>query len=111
MRERVFALRLAREFGRPDWRRMLDEISATEYSDWTDHFSKVPFTPQLIDAEFAALQKTVFQTMFGGDTKLTDFMLLTDIESDDSEMSDEAIQLASEGISGGVRYEPPNSRS
>ncbi|MCB6144328.1 phage tail assembly protein T [Providencia rettgeri] len=97
----MFALRLAREFGRPDWRRMLDEISATEYSDWTDHFSKVPFTPQLIDTEFAALQKTVFQTMFGGDTELTDFMLLTDVEASDTEMSDETLQTIGEGIVGG----------
>lgn len=107
----MFALRLAREFGRPDWRRMLDEISATEYSDWTDHFSKVPFTPQLIDAEFAALQQTVFQTMFGGDTELTDFMLLTDVEASDTEMSDETLQTIGEGIVGGVRYEQPNSGS
>ncbi|EOW0442102.1 phage tail assembly protein T [Providencia rettgeri] len=107
----MFALRLAREFGRPDWRRMLDEISASEYSDWTDHFSKVPFTPQLIDAEFAALQQTVFQTMFGGDKELTDFMLLTDVEASDTEMSDETLQTIGEGIVGGVRYEQPNSGS
>ncbi|EJD6043694.1 phage tail assembly protein T [Providencia rettgeri] len=104
-------MRLAREFGRPDWRRMLSEMSASEFSDWVAHFSKTPFMPQLVDIEFAALHTSLYMAMGGTKTELTDFMLLTDVEADEGGMSDEAIQLASEGISGGVRYEQPNSGS
>ncbi|EAQ4227527.1 phage tail assembly protein T, partial [Salmonella enterica] len=30
-----FAMQLAREFGRGDWRRMLSEMSATELGAWS----------------------------------------------------------------------------
>ena len=104
-------MRLAREFGRPDWRRMLSEMSATEYNDWVDHFSRTPFMPQLIDIEFAALHGSVYSAMCGAKTEITDFTLLTDIEPNEEDMSDEAIQSVSEGIMGGVRYEQPNRGS
>ncbi|MEQ5184058.1 phage tail assembly protein T [Providencia alcalifaciens] len=90
---------------------MLSEMSASEFNDWIAHFSKTPFTPQLIDIEFAALHTSIHMAMSGAQTELTDFMLLTYAEECELEMSDEAIQLASEGISGGVRYEQPDSRS
>ncbi|MHA0534517.1 phage tail assembly protein T, partial [Escherichia coli] len=32
--ELTFALKLAREMGRPDWRAMLAGMSSTEYADW-----------------------------------------------------------------------------
>lgn len=104
-------MRLAHEFGRPDWRRMLSEISASEFNDWINHFDKTPFTPQLIDIEFAALHTSIYSAMCGAKTEITDFMLLTDIETNDEEMSDEMIQSVGEGIPGGQRYEQPNSGS
>ncbi|EFG4684135.1 hypothetical protein BM817_004010 [Escherichia coli] len=33
-----FVMRLAREFRRADWRRMLSEMSATELGEWGDYF-------------------------------------------------------------------------
>lgn len=85
---------------------MLSEVSASEFNDWIEHFSKTPFTPQLIDTEFAALQRTIVTSMCGADVEMTDFMLLTDIDFDDNEMSDEVIQLVGSAIPGGLRYEP-----
>lgn len=104
-------MRLAHEFGRPDWRRMLSEISASEFNDWINHFDKTPFTPQLIDIEFAALHTSIYSAMCGAKAEITDFMLLTDIEPNDEEMSDEMIQTVGEGIAGGQRYEQPNRGS
>lgn len=90
---------------------MLSEISASEFNDWIEHFDKTPFTPQLIDIEFAALQATISSAFCGAETKMTDFMLLTDIESSCDEMTDEMLQSVGESMPGGVRYEQPNSRS
>ncbi|MGG4662931.1 phage tail assembly protein T [Providencia vermicola] len=104
-------MRLAREFSRPDWRRMLSEMSASEFNDWIDHFEKIPFTPQLIDIEFAVLNTSIYSAMCGAKTELTDFMLLTDIETSEDEMTDEMLQSVGESMPGGVRYEQPNSGS
>ncbi|WP_437438623.1 phage tail assembly protein T, partial [Salmonella enterica] len=49
-------MRLAREFRRPDWRRMLAEMSATELGEWAEHFGKNSFSDMLLDAEFATLK-------------------------------------------------------
>ncbi|EJM7287281.1 phage tail assembly protein T, partial [Escherichia coli] len=37
-----FALRLAREMGRPDWRAMLAGMTSTEYADWR-HFYRTHY--------------------------------------------------------------------
>ncbi|MEI9716157.1 phage tail assembly protein T [Moellerella wisconsensis] len=102
-------LRLAREFKRPDWRRMLSEMSASEFNDWIVHFDKTPFTPQLMDIEFAALHTSIYSAMCGAKTDIADFMLLTDVTASDDDMSDELIQSISESIPGGLRYEQANS--
>lgn len=102
-------LRLAREFKRPDWRRMLSEMSASEFNDWIVHFDKAPFTPQLMDIEFAALHTSIYSAMCGAKTDIADFMLLTDVTVSDDDMSDELIQSISESIPGGLRYEQANS--
>lgn len=67
--------------------------------------------PQLIDIEFAALHSSIHMAMGGAQIELTDFMLLADTDASEQEMSDESIQLACEGISGGVRYEQPDCGS
>ncbi|EPW4333714.1 phage tail assembly protein T, partial [Escherichia coli] len=38
-----FVMRLAREFRRGDWRRMLSEMSATELGEWGDYFRRQSF--------------------------------------------------------------------
>lgn len=55
-------MRLAREFRRPDWRRMLAEMSATELGEWAEHFGKNSFSDMLLDAEFATLTTEQIQT-------------------------------------------------
>nr|WP_286206216.1 phage tail assembly protein T [Escherichia coli] len=42
--ELSFALKLAREMGRPDWRAMLAGMSSTEYADWHRFYSKRKLT-------------------------------------------------------------------
>lgn len=38
---------MARQFRRPDWRRMLSEISAVDYIDWYRHFGRYPVDYQI----------------------------------------------------------------
>ncbi|MEH4454590.1 phage tail assembly protein T, partial [Escherichia coli] len=47
--ELSFALKLAREMGRPDWRAMLAEMSSTEYADWHRFYSTHYFHDVLLD--------------------------------------------------------------
>lgn len=35
-------MKLGRQFRRPDWRRMLSEISSVEYIEWCRHFGRFP---------------------------------------------------------------------
>uniref|UniRef100_UPI00237BFBE0 phage tail assembly protein T n=1 Tax=Escherichia sp. MOD1-EC2449 TaxID=2093859 RepID=UPI00237BFBE0 len=47
--ELSFALKLAREMGRPDWRAMLAGMSSTEYADWHRFYSTHYFHDVLLD--------------------------------------------------------------
>ncbi len=50
-------MRLAREFRRADWRRMLSEMSATELGEWGDYFRMQSFSDVWMDAQFASLKR------------------------------------------------------
>ncbi|HAT1512351.1 TPA: phage tail assembly protein T [Morganella morganii] len=99
-------MRLAHEFKRADWRRMLADMTATELGDWYAYFGVTPFTHQLIDLEFAALSNTVVSLVGGSkDLSLNDFLLLKHSE-EAADTDDSLLMTAGEGIAGGVRYEP-----
>ncbi|BDO51130.1 hypothetical protein TUM1881_37040 [Escherichia coli] len=51
--ELSFALKLAREMGRPDWRAMLAGMSSTEYADWHRFYSTHYFHDVLLDMHFS----------------------------------------------------------
>ncbi|MBB0223196.1 phage tail assembly protein T, partial [Escherichia coli] len=51
-----FVMRLAREYRRADWRRMLSEMSATELGEWGDYFRMQSFSDVWMDAQFASLK-------------------------------------------------------
>ncbi|ECG0614181.1 phage tail assembly protein T [Salmonella enterica] len=72
-----FVRQLAREFRRPDWRRMLDEMSSTELSEWADFFRENSFSDALLDAEFSTLKAQVFMLVTGREIDAADFSLLT----------------------------------
>ncbi|HAL6644791.1 phage tail assembly protein T [Escherichia coli] len=57
--ELSFALKLAREMGRPDWRAMLAGMSSTEYVDWHRFYSTHYFHDVLLDMHFSGLTYTV----------------------------------------------------
>jgi phage tail assembly protein T len=46
-RSRRFAMRLAREFGRPDWRAMLSEMSSSEWFEWIEYYQDHCFSDDL----------------------------------------------------------------
>ncbi|WP_370603714.1 phage tail assembly protein T [Citrobacter braakii] len=98
-------MQLAREFRRPDWRRMLSEMSATELDEWADHFSLNSFSDALLDAEFATLKALVTGLVTGAAQDADDFRLLSASESVPEKTDDELMRLG-EGITGGVRYGP-----
>lgn len=83
-------------------------MSATEFSGWVKHFSSVPFSDQLLDAEFSTM-KALIASMFTGNGEISaaDFSLLR-LTDDDVDMSDDELMLAGEGLYGGVRYDPAN---
>lgn len=98
-------MQLAREFRRPDWRRMLSEMSATELGEWAVHFSLNSFSDALIDAEFATLKALVAGLVTGRHQDASDFSLLSESDTVREKTDDELMSLG-EGITGGVRYGP-----
>lgn len=98
-------MHLAREFRRPDWRRMLSEMSASELGEWAEHFSLNSFSDVLLDAEFATLKALVTGLVTGAAQDADDFRLLSASEPVPEKTDDELMRLG-EGITGGVRYGP-----
>ena len=86
---------LAHEFRRPDWRRMLSEMTSSELADWQRYFATVPFSHRLLDAEFAALSSTMVALATGEcGLNAEDFSLLSgsgtgDLMTDDMLMGGE----------------------
>ncbi|GCH42788.1 phage minor tail protein [Escherichia coli] len=62
--ELSFALKLAREMGRPDWRAMLAGMSSTEYADWHRFYSTHYFHDVLLDMDVASVP-SVRKVRFG----------------------------------------------
>ncbi|EAB2795492.1 phage tail assembly protein T [Salmonella enterica] len=98
-------MQLAREFRRPDWRRMLSEMSASELGEWAAHFTENSFSDALLDAEFATLKALVTGLVTGAVQDADDFRLLSASEPVPEKTDDELMRLG-EGITGGVRYGP-----
>ncbi len=70
-------MRLAREFRRADWRRMLSEMSATELGEWGDYFRMQSFSDVWMDAQFASLKALIVRMVSGSsDAAVADFSLL-----------------------------------
>ena len=110
--ELSFALKLAREMGRPDWRAMLAGMSSTEYADWHRFYSTHYFHDVLLDMHFSGLTYTVLSLFFSDpDMHPLDFSLLnrrevipTSPDVADMTEDDAMLMTVSEGIAGGVRY-------
>ncbi|MDO6406256.1 phage tail assembly protein T [Pantoea phytobeneficialis] len=98
-------MRLAREFGRPDWRAMLSGMTSTELREWSQFYRDHYFNDHLLDAHFASLSHLVISLMCKNDMTPASFSLLHP-DKKDVEPSDEQLMLLAEGISGGVRYGP-----
>lgn len=86
-------MRLAREFRRPDWRRMLAEMSATERGEWAEHFGKNGFSDLLLDAEFATLKSLLTGLVTGTHHDAEMFSLITDPESLHEKTDDELMKI------------------
>ena len=72
-----FVMRLAREFRRADWRRMLSEMSATELGEWGDYFRMQSFSDVWMDAQFASLKALIVRMVSGSsDAAVADFSLV-----------------------------------
>lgn len=80
-------MRLAREFRRPDWRRILAEMSATELGEWANSFSDM-----LLDAEFATLKSLMTGLVTGTHHDAEMFSLITDPESLHEKTDDELMK-------------------
>ncbi|HIB1592652.1 TPA: phage tail assembly protein T [Salmonella enterica subsp. enterica serovar Muenchen] len=99
-----FVRQLAREFRRPDWRRMLSEMSSTELSEWAAFFRENSFSDALLDAEFATLKALITRLVTGSTVAAEDFRLITPPPEPARDESD--LIEAATGILGGVRFEP-----
>ncbi len=100
--ELSFALKLAREMGRPDWRAMLAGMSSTEYADWHRFYSTHYFHDVLLDMHFSGLTYTVL-SLFFSDPEMhpLDFSLLNRREADEEPEDDVLMQKAA-GLAGGI---------
>lgn len=98
-------MRMAREFRRPDWRRMLSELSSSEFSDWFTFYREHYFSDLLLDAEFATLKFTMV-SLVGGHSGVSprDFCLLSPESQDVDDKTDDELMAIGEGILGGRRY-------
>ncbi|ELR0534545.1 phage tail assembly protein T [Escherichia coli] len=102
-----FVMRLAREFRRPDWRRMLSEMSATELGEWGDYFMTQSFSDVWVDAQFSTLKSLMVQMVSGERLPPGEFSLVPDEgEAEISERTGDELMHLGEGISGGMRFEP-----
>lgn len=99
-------MKLAREFGRPDWRRMLADMSSSALSEWSEFYRDEYFRCDLIDTHFSRLSHLIMGMMYK-DHGLSpaDFSLLTPAPPTPDPDSETLMSLA-EGISGGKRYGP-----
>lgn len=88
---------------------MLAQMSCTELSEWEQFYADEYFATDLIDAHFSCLSHHITNIVCK-DHGLTpaDFSLLNPQTrpEPDTETSDEAMMLAAEGITGGIRYGP-----
>ncbi|EFN9698285.1 phage tail assembly protein T [Escherichia coli] len=92
-----FVMRLAREFRRADWRRMLSEMSATELGEWGDYFRMQSFSDVWMDAQFASLKALIVRMVSGSsDAAVADFSLLPE-ENGIPERTDEELMHLGEG--------------
>ena len=100
-----FVMRLAREFRRADWRRMLSEMSATELGEWGDYFRMQSFSDVWMDAQFASLKALIVRMVSGSSDAAVLISAFTGRERDTGANGRRLMHLG-EGISGGVRYGP-----
>ncbi|MFV9412260.1 phage tail assembly protein T [Klebsiella oxytoca] len=102
-------MKLARDFGRADWRTMLAEMSSREWMEWGEFYQEHHFMDELIDTHFASLSHLAI-CMFTDPDKhnlsITDFSLLGMRTDVDNVVSDEQLMSIAESIPGGVRYVP-----
>lgn len=99
-------MKLAREFGKPNWRAMLSAMSSSELAEWGVFYREQYFSCDLIDNHFARLNHLVIDMMCK-DHGMTpaDFSLLNP-EKTTPEQDDETLMHLAEGIPGGTRYGP-----
>lgn len=99
-------MRLAREFGRPDWRGMLAGMSSSEYGDWVIYYRTHYFQDVLLDAEFSALSAMIANLACRSDefTPQSFSLLSPDDDEQQAEMSDTDMMLTASGMGGSVRY-------
>ncbi len=106
-------MKLAREFGRPDWRAMLAGMSSTEYGDWKIFYQDNFFHDAQLDAHFSSLLYTI-STMFFANPELSpdSFSIFSPVSESVAvdEPNDDTLMEKAAGISGGVRYGPDDSR-
>ncbi|HAY0219008.1 TPA: phage tail assembly protein T [Escherichia coli] len=101
----LFVMRLAREFRRPDWRRMLAGMSASELGEWGNYFCTQSFSDVWLDAQFSTLKALVVQMVSGKRVTADTFSLIpTDTVS--PRRTDDELMSLGEGIAGGMRFEP-----
>lgn len=102
--ELSFALKLAREMGRFDWRAMLAGMLFMEYADWHRFYSIYYFYDVLLDMHFFGLMYIVLSLFFSDlDMHSLDFSLLNRREADE-ELEDDVLMQKAAGLAGGVRF-------
>ncbi|HBM3233447.1 phage tail assembly protein T [Klebsiella michiganensis] len=102
-------MRLAREFGRPDWRAMLSEMSSSEWFEWIEYYQDNCFSYDLLDSHFANLSYLAVSLFTDPDKhgiSALDFSLLATGRAESDELSDEQLMSIAESIPGGTRYVP-----
>lgn len=62
---------MARQFNRPDWRRMLSEISSTEYIEWCRHFGEYPVDYHINQFAMGRVCATILMPHCGADSTLS----------------------------------------
>ncbi|EPB4370900.1 TPA: phage tail assembly protein T [Citrobacter freundii] len=106
-----FALKLAREMGRPDWRAMLAGVSSTEYADWHRFYDTHYFQDAQLDMHFAGLTYTVLSLFFcDPDMHPSDFSLLNE-RAVEEETEDDVLMRKATGLAGGVRFGPDGNEA
>ena len=75
-------MKLAKEFGRADWRNFVDGLTRRQLFEWLAFFELEGFTEERADMRFAHVFATLLTKFTGQDANTRDFLYMDEVYSE-----------------------------